>query len=1057
MNSTLPQLILLINLILLPDCVIKAQINYLTEHYTSENGLPQNSIKYISQDSEGFVWLATEEGLTRFDGHKFYIFNRLNLATRNDRVYYLDRIGKDSKAPASGRNKSMFATLVGGAYIKIQHGKATKAPKDSAIYKAKTKLLTKDPEQFFETRGLPDVYIYEDRVQYQEYKITVDGTNGTFYLCGNKTFSYYKNDQKQYEKLFEVNDMFKYFSFHGKLYYYNQNSASATILSNKKNVTSTFSGDILNAPGFEKEKQKIKLYWNHISDQVFLYFKKELYIVDQHSDGSMATRKLLDGFDFDEPGIIRIHYDTINKKLFLGSNTNGLYVITLRQFQTLSLKGKERNVFYGHIPFGANQILTADGLQVGLDSLTGKVIDKKLPVIQKANAIDKRVIVRDKNGTIWFKVNATLLQINPLGTKILFKRTFNAHIRALHQVKTGAFFVGLQNGELYQIDSGTTKRRLHFIFKFSAKIAFTYLESLENGLILAGTNSGMYIVNASIKSVRLLKATKDLSIKSIHPQENDRVWITAQEKGLLLMNRKLQITSFPLDKDGFLANAHCVIRDGLGYLWITTNRGLFQVAENDLLSYAALTSKATKVNNTELFYAYHSMDEGFRTNEFNGNCQSCAVKLSNGYLSLPSLKGLVWFKPENIRQFHSERTIILDRVTVNQTPLALDGDTLHLPYNPENINLYFSTVNWNNIKNQKLSYALLNENSNEKTVDWTPINNEDFVIHYSTQASGNYTLVIRKLNGYGLNDYSLKKIYILIPPLWYETWWARLIFSTALTLLVYLIVNYRTRSIQEKNEQLELLVKERTESLNYTVAELNQSKNEMSDQLRLLSRILASISHDIQSPLTYIAFASSTIKKMTQNGELENVAKLGAIISDVSNRMSFMLKDLLDYVKTQIYGNKIELRDLQLADIVTNKIAIFNNTIIANDSVIYNEVPSRLTVVSDHQLLSIIIHNLIDNAAKYTRGGEIRVYVLEANGQTELVISNSGAGLSPSAISFLNNDYKLGEDSAIDQKISGIGLFIVKEVAEIIGVDIRVTQTDKTSFHLNFRPVIPFP
>ena len=1042
---------LLTSLIFLPNCVIKAQIDYLTEHYTSENGLPQNSIKYISQDSDGFVWLATEEGLTRFDGHKFYIFNRSNLAVRNDRVYYLDRIGKDPGAPASGRNKSMFANLVGGAYVKIQNGKATTASKDSAIYSLKTKLLTKDPEQFFETRGLPDVYIYEYRVQYQEYKITVDGTNGTFYLCGNKTFSYYKNDRKQYEKRFEVNDMFKYFSLHGKLYYYNQNSATVTILSNKKNVTSALSGDILNAPGFKKEKQKIKLYWNHISDQVFLYFKKKLYILDQHPDGSMSTRKLLDGFNFDEPGILRIHYDTINKKIFLGSNTNGLYVITLRQFQTVSLKGKERNVFYGHIPVAANQVLTADGLQVGLDSLTGKVIDQNLPVIQKANAIDKRVIVRDKNGTIWFKVNATLLQINPLGTKILFKRTFNAHIRTLHQVKTGALFVGLQNGELYQIDSGATKRPSHFIFRFSTKIAFTYLESLENGLILAGTNSGIYIVNPSIKSVRLLKATKDLSIKSIHPQGSDRVWITAQEKGLLLMNKKLQITSFPLDKDGYLANAHCVIRDGLGYLWITTNRGLFQIAENDLLSYAALTSKTTKkVSNTELFYIYHSMDEGFAINEFNGNCQSCAVKLSNGYLSLPSLKGLVWFKPENIRRFHSEKTIILDRVTVNQTPLAVDGDTLHLPYNPKNINLYFSTANWSNIKNQKLSYALLDENSDNKTADWIPINNEDFVIRYSTQASGNYTLVIRKLNGYGLNDYSLKKIYIIIPPLWYETWWARLIFSAALTFCIYLIVNYRTRSIQKKNEQLELLVKERTESLNYTVAELKQSKNEMSDQLRLLSRLLASISHDIQSPLTYIAFASSTIKKLTQNGELENVTKLGDIISDVSNRMASMLKDLLDYVKTQVYGNKIELRDLQLADIVTDKIAIFNNTIVANDSVIYNEVPSSLTVISDHQLLSIIVHNLIDNAAKYTRSGEIRVYVSEENAKTALVISNSGAGLSPSVISFLNNDYKLGEDSAIDRKISGIGLFIVKEVAGIIGVDIKVTQTDKTSFHLYF-------
>ena len=103
---------------------IVAQPQYTVEHYTSENGLPQNSIKSISIDTYGFVWLATEDGLVRFDGHHFYVFNRSNLPISVNRIYFIEPAVRDKTSPGMGRNQISYATFEGSELVKIEKGTA---------------------------------------------------------------------------------------------------------------------------------------------------------------------------------------------------------------------------------------------------------------------------------------------------------------------------------------------------------------------------------------------------------------------------------------------------------------------------------------------------------------------------------------------------------------------------------------------------------------------------------------------------------------------------------------------------------------------------------------------------------------------------------------------------------------------------------------------------------------------------------------------------------------------------------------------------------------------
>src|SRR5882762_4235846 len=73
------------------SCFQNDTSQYTTRHFTDENGLPQNSIKSIAADADGFIWLATENGLVRFDGHQFMNFNQENLAISTSRMLYIQK------------------------------------------------------------------------------------------------------------------------------------------------------------------------------------------------------------------------------------------------------------------------------------------------------------------------------------------------------------------------------------------------------------------------------------------------------------------------------------------------------------------------------------------------------------------------------------------------------------------------------------------------------------------------------------------------------------------------------------------------------------------------------------------------------------------------------------------------------------------------------------------------------------------------------------------------------------------------------------------------------
>ncbi|MBO9611362.1 MAG: hypothetical protein J7619_01635 [Dyadobacter sp.] len=1029
------------------------------EHYTADNGLPQNSVKGISTDAQGFIWLATEDGLVRFDGRSFFVFNSSNLNVKTNRVAEIQthsRHGtlRENRSPGHERARVMYAKFGLHDRVRIENGRATF---DSTYrYEKETKIFS---NTFLVTR-LP-AFGEANRL------MVTDGTGaGNFYICDKTYAEYYKNWKKQYKIENPVSDQWNYFSIGGRLYYFHQHKSFTSIFE-KRTSKFPLAGDILRNPAYKNGKSDMKLYWNPNSDQAFLFLAGNLYLLEQQKDGRLITLLLTEDFDLKDKEIDIIHFDKISRKIYLGSLTYGLYVLSKRQFTALTVTGEKRpNVFYAQLPYQHNTVLTPTGIIVGKDSLTNRVIDKRLPILEKINPfIDRRIIIRDSDGKIWVKSEKKLTQLSQNGKKIVGQWKFKDEIKAICQGKDAKIWVGVIRNGVYQMDSKNPHSVPRFFGTDSLK-DITYIESLTKQQLLVGTATGLFRLDLTTQKPRLVPGTEGVYIKSIHVVSPQRVWITAQTKGLMLLDGKNGLVTFPLDKNKYLASAHCVVSDDRGYLWVPSNRGLFQIRLNDLLQYAnRITTESQDVKLRgqtkplpELFYMYHTMEEGFNTNEFNGNCQPCGMKLPNGYISLPSLNGLVWFRSEQISRYIPDGNLTLDRIEINRQPAKVSGDTIRFPLNPENIKIYFSTAYFGNDYNLNLSYTLVKQDSYTRQWDWLPIDNRDFIVRYSSLSAGNYTLIVRKQNGFGIDNFDYKKVYIIVPYKWYERSWAIGLFLLSITMLlvvgIYFYNVYRLKAIKRKNAELEATILSRTKSLETAVSELRQSKNQLNHQVHIMSRLVASITHDVQSPLKYITFASGHISKMAKRHEFDQISEVGTMISDLSQRTGNMLRDLLDYIKIQVYGKTVIPEEIYLRALIDSKLEIFDSPGALKRVQFLNEVPDRVRITVDYNLLSIVIHNLLDNAVKYSEQGQIRIHVADNPDKTELVISNHGNPLAQGILDLINSAFDVNEldHHFYNGRTTGLGLIIVKEVTRLIGIEIKATQTDVTSFHLFLNP-----
>ena len=982
----------MVYIVFLSNGIYAQSPKYTVTWYTDSEGLPQNSIKDITPDKYGYVWLSTENGIVRYDGQGFKLYNQyLDGFSANRMLFFDGDIQKDSITISNVLGETL---LIKGHQIQ----------RINDFGQGHLKALLKAQQQKYSG----------NKVIYKDLYLQLKANGKTRFLIGHDSIKEFDDNSalKEYHFPTVVGDQF--FILADSLF----------VLKNNKELFWVNNGTLENTSlHLDSEKRK-DIYINDNVGQTFLFSDKNIYLLKKVS-GSITRERIVEDFDFTSFEVYSIYYDSPNKILYIGSNTKGFCIVTEKVFKTVLMNPNNPDqVEYALAAINDSTLLNPSGDLLANGKFQGK--------LKFQNNTDRYLLAFDNEDHIWIKEQNRLYRYKKEGNYKKFDTwTFEREITSLNLINN-SLWVGTYDavegkGVLYSLDLGVPKPFPEKIVMPRTNISYIVEEQKDRYVV--GSNTGIYTLDLGqeLPQLKKVESLGSPEVRSLYRTGNE-VWITTYGQGIFLY-RSGNVFSFPMDRNGYLATSHCILEDTKGYFWISTNKGLFQVAKKSLYEYAA-----HKIGN--VYYQYYDKSAGFYTNEFNGGCYPCAIKQSNDVFSFPSLMGILSFDPNSVHPKLPKYDIFLDKIILDEKVVHPEEE-ISIDRKTERITFYFSSPHYGNSYNNQIMVKL--EGGGQH--DWTYINNENN-ISYTSLSPGNYTITARKMAGFN-STYTYRTFVFKIEPAFWQTTWFMVGAVLFVVYLVYLGVQIRLRYVRHKNILLERKIAERTSQLKSTVGTLRKTRNDLNEQVLGHKNLLASLTHDIRTPLKYLSITGKHIYENLDEGK-ESISMNAKSIYSSSVQLIQYIDNLLEYAKTNENLKETSFQSFNLFELVNEKITVFENIFILRKITVINKIEPQLFITLNKQLFSIVIHNLLDNAIKNTYSGTIILKHEQEKTTSLITIEDTGFGMSRDKLKYYQHivsNYDAEKIEGHQGADKGLGIGIIAELLMIMNAQIKIESS----------------
>ena len=470
--------------------------------------------------------------------------------------------------------------------------------------------------------------------------------------------------------------------------------------------------------------------------------------------------------------------------------------------------------------------------------------------------------------------------------------------------------------------------------------------------------------------------------------------------------------------------------DSVGHVWVSTFKGI-----------SRLDPVSGKVWN-------FGPSDGLQGPEFWINSYN---KGQSGKIYFGGLKGLNMFNPRNMKVNHTPPPIVLTDLTIMGEPANLgtnitESKGISLSWKDAMFSFQFAALDYQNPKLNQYQYKLEGFNN-----EW--IDSPDATATFTNFDHGNYVFKVRGSNSDGVwNNAGVSLELTIIPPFWKTLWFKTVLLLSAI-LIYFAIIQLRTRTVQKQKKTLEAEVQSRTADLNQEIEEhkitekrLEQAilKTEEANQAK--SAFLASMSHEIRTPLNSILGVADLLKNTQltdEQGEYVNIFESsGEILLTIIN-------DILDFSK--IEANHVKLESIPV-DLLQEVESLMNlQTTAASTRHVElvmrckPEVPE--IVLGDSTRIRQILLNLLANAVKFTSSGEVSLIVSRAAQSNSpdnitFTVSDTGIGIEPEKLELIFEPFSQADSSTTRRYGgSGLGLSISRQLAELMGGSISASST----------------
>jgi len=1038
-----------------------------------EQGLSNNYVVSITQDKQGFLWFATEEGLNKFDGTRFITYYKNDLPHNNQGITgnELNRVYADSKRPiiwiATQRDGLNAYNYDEQTFTAYQHN-----PENPHS------LITNDVTDISPSTQNDDglwVSTYYRGIEY----LNINNGQFTHYnrstvpsLPSNQTWTVLDGgDNNLY--IGHVGSGFSIFSLKDKS------------VKNFQNET----GNPTSLPGND-----VFCIIKDANGNIWLGTNNGLALYNAANDNFITFRNNKnDKYATLCSRILSIRQLKDNR-LWIASELNGIAILNLKQGMFLS--PEELSIEYIQEGDDSRSLSNASARCIFQDSFDNiwigtwgggiNFISSKPPLFttlsyspipNNENSLNNKVassLCMDRQGRIWIGTDGGGINVFEGEKRIaIYKKESgdipsNFILASLQDSKGNLWFGSYQGGISYYDSRNRRFRSISLMGQSNLDVRTIYEDAQHN--IWVGYSGGIVVLNPLTMKIIQHYNTDNSElhsdfIRSIAQDEKGRFWIGTFGDGLGIYTPNLQKIKTFTQRDGFCSNTiNQIIQDKQKRMWIGTGEGLVCFLSTDELNYKTYQRKDGLINtnicaitedkkgniwfsnnkgiscyvtNKGCFYNYDHSDD-VPAGSFSS---SCVTQSKNGQIYFGSINGVCCFNPDITMNEQPAPAAVVTEMKIlgrlsnlenNDMIINLSkGQNVELSHAQNSFGLTFNVQNYSLVNQVEYVYMLKGlENS------WYTVN-ENNSVTFRNIPPGKYEFLIKaRIHNQKWPEEATSLTIRINPPLWL-TWWAKLIY-----ILVSISITYLILHAYKKKLDLESL---------YTLEKKNHEQEQELNQERL--RFYTNITHELRTPLTLIL---GPLEDMQKEASLpaKQAQKL-SVIHQSALRLLNLINQILEFRKTETQNKKLCVSKGNIAPLIY-EIGLKYKELNQNTKIDFRIQIEKeeMFLFFDKEIITIVLDNLISNAIKYTEQGCVTLSLHQTMrnevAYTEIKVSDTGYGISAEALPHIFDRY-YQESGKHQASGTGIGLALVKNLVTLHEGEIRAEsiQNEGSTFYIS--------
>ncbi|GAB1857024.1 two-component regulator propeller domain-containing protein [Flavobacteriaceae bacterium MHTCC 0001] len=997
---------------------------------TVDQGLSQNSVVSITQDSIGYMWFATQDGLNKYDGKTFKVYNK-----QFEDVTKINH-SKLGKVYSDKSNK---------LWIISNSGNLEK-------YNVKT-------DSFFRVTNIKNAStIYQDHKR--NYFVGTYG-NGLYHINPKTTDTSQIISPADYTKttyaFIEDKDTL-FATASNSIFKISKHNLGYKKISDNKEIAIEYSCIVQSADHsiwigsysyglfyLNKNRTKLQQFKGFKNQPLPLNLNIEALLIDKHQRLWIATygkgvyvinfkKKTINNYTVKQNNPYALHYnDAIS---LFNDNTGNIWVGTdgggLSYYDEHLLKF---NVLTNNqLPLGIN-IDVARAISVnpldhntiwvgtsgkGLTKLDLKLNTHKTLTTANSNLNSNRVMsLNFINGELWVGFQDNGLDIIDKDNNVQhFNNNTTPKLDATaiwdilnEDKKTSWLATGGHGLILFNKEKGIVKcfqNNPTDANSIPSNNIRVITKGLPNLLWVGTEDKGVCLFNTKNKEFKRIKGVPN-KVKSLFwDTDKNLLWIGTNGNGLVKYNPANETTQNYTTENGLPNNViYAILKDNDNNLWLSSNRGITKFTEIDL---------GISITNYDQY-------DGLQAFEFNTGAYT---KDQNGTLYFGGLDGINWFKPEQITLNQIKPKTIISSLSLFNEPIEIK-DTQQFNHKQNSLTFSFASLHFSQPELNTFKYMLVGHDK-----DWIEAGNNS-IAYYGNLLPNTYTFKVISSNYDGIwNEVPATYTFTIKRP-WYNTVTARIIYALLILTMGFIVYRYAKWRWQIKTQlQLEHAETQRLKHL---------------DEFK--TRLFTNISHEFRTPLTLILGPAKN--QLSQpNLSKENKEEL-SLISRNAERLLNLVNQLIDLAKLETGYLKLKVERSNLSLLINQLISNFKYSIKQKKITLKTSVDDFNDVWFDKDIVEKIIVNLLANAIKYTpKKGHIIVNATKQNDHLVFTVLNNGSKIDPKNINQLFNRFYQANPNADGV---GIGLALVKELVSLTHGSIIANSINRDE--LQFTVTIP--